>query len=68
MFEDRYPSKRPPCRAVGGICPVKGCDDDGVCYLAQCEQPLPAKTASDDDLLAHFAELVLTVSAAREVA
>jgi len=48
-------------------CPVAAgeCDREGECYLWRCENPHAPKPASDDDLLAQFAELVLKVNAAR---
>jgi hypothetical protein len=44
------------------------CARDGECYLWRCENPGAPKTTTDEDLLAHFAELVLAINAAREVA
>lgn len=47
-----------------------GCEQDGECYIERCERthmtaPSPV---TNDDMLAHFAELLLTVNAARLVA
>jgi len=49
-------------------CPLVAgeCSKDGECYLWRVENPHAPKP--DTDLLAHFAELVLTVAAAREIA
>jgi len=43
------------------------CSKEGECYLWRCEHPHAPKPTADTDLLAHFAELVLTIDAAREV-
>ena len=57
-----------PCIAPGGVCHAVGCDEAGECYLWRCEHPHAPKPTTDNDLAAHFAELVLAVTAAREVA
>ena len=50
-------------------CPLASgeCSKAGECYLFRVEHPHAPKP-TDDDLLAPFAELVLNVNAAREVA
>jgi hypothetical protein len=58
------------CVSKTGVCPVLGCEQDGECYIERCERthmtaPSPV---TNDDMLAHFAELLLTVNAARLVA
>jgi len=51
-------------------CPVAAgeCSKAGECYIWRIDHPHAPKPTTDDDLLAHFAELVLAVTAAREVA
>ena len=51
-------------------CPLVAgeCAKAGECYLFRCAHPHAPKPTTDTDLLAHFAELVLTVAAAREIA
>jgi hypothetical protein len=51
------------CPLAAGECPKAG-----ECYLWRCEHPSSPKPTTNDELLAHFAELVLNVNAAREVA
>ena len=57
------------CSSPIGWALVAGeCSKEGECYLWRCEHPTEPKPTTDENLLAHFAELVLTVAAAREIA
>ena len=46
---------------------MKGCEEDGECFIWRCENPNAPKP-EPDDMLAKFAELVLRVTAARWIA
>jgi len=50
-------------------CPLVAgeCSKAGECYLWRCEHQTEPKPTTDENLSAHFAELVLTINAAREV-
>jgi hypothetical protein len=75
MFEDQYGDEgSPQMAAVNCVspigCPLAAgeCSKAGECYLFRCAHPLAPKPTTNDELLAHFAELVLTVTAARRTA
>ena len=40
---------QPRCISKSGECPVKGCAEDGECYLWRCENPHAPKPEREDE-------------------